>query len=153
MIIKNFFSLTTGAGLIFFACVISAPVSLAQGLMNANIAGEYVVTSMPMKKTPGCPLIGGIRFFPGGSLTGVFVTDMARSKSIAFTGGYTIRNGMDISFTSDNSEVPLSHINGKITKTVITNPKSPPVAQLIITTSTTQCPAEMYKLTVFVDEE
>ena len=146
-------NILSGFALISAATVSVYSVAKAEVLINANIAGEYVVTSMPLKKSPGCPLVGGIQFFPGGTLIGTFVTDMARSKSMAFKGRYSLKNGKDITFSSDTSEVPLSNINGVIEKTVITNPKRPPVAQLVITTSTSQCPGEKYKLTVYVDEE
>lgn len=124
-------------------------------LINANIASEYVVTSMPMTKSPACPLIGYIQFFPGGNLIGMFVTDMARSKAKKFTATYTLTNGKDIVFSNvDQPDVPLANINGTISRSVITNPKHPPIEYLVLKTSATgPCPNETYKLTLALEEE
>jgi hypothetical protein len=135
-------------------------------LINANIASEYVVTSMPMTK-PGCPLLGYLRFFPGGSLQGIFVTDMARSKSIPFNGTYVLTDGKKITFTSEDPTVPIKNINGSIARSVtlpaiqsyrINNQARKlttgiPIEYLILTTATTECANEQYKLTLTMDDE
>ena len=131
-------------------------------LINANIASEYVVTSMPIDKSPGCPMVGSIRFFAGGTLTGNFVTDMARSKSIPFTGSYTLTGGANITFSSDVAQVPLRNMNGTIvrsagvtfTKNVQANRRNPPpIDYLVITAHTAQCVNGVYKLTLTLPEE
>jgi hypothetical protein len=124
-------------------------------LMNANIASEYVVTSMPMTKSPACPLIGYMQFFPGGTITGMFITDMARSKAKKFTANYAITGGKDISFSNvDQPDVPVQNINGTLTRSLVTDPKRPPIEYLILRTGTGgPCPNETYKLTLTGDEE
>ena len=122
-------------------------------LINANLASEYIVTGMPMTKSPNCPLIGSINFEPGGTLQGTFITDMARSKYVPFSGSYTLTNGKDIKFKSDSGLVPLSNLDGTIARAVITNKKRPPVERFIITTASVKCPNELYKLTLTELEE
>ena len=151
-------------------CFASLPIIEAQNnasiLINATIASEYVVTSMPMTK-PGCPLLGYLRFFPGGSLQGIFVTDMARSKSIPFNGTYILTDGKKITFTSENPAVPMGNINGSIARSIpvpatqsysINNQPRKlttgiPIEYLILTTATTECPNEQYKLTLTMNDE
>ena len=136
------------------ACLGMASPSLAfLPLTDANISNEYIVTSMPLTKSPGCPLVGSIFFLPGGILKGNFITDMARSKFKSFKGNYSLTNGKDITFTAD-SGVPLANLNGTIARSIPpADKRNPPVEYLIITTATAACSNEKYKLTLTADEE
>lgn len=145
-------SVNHGLSLILSAGMLASSSLFAATLINANIASEYIVTSMPMTKSPGCPLVGSILFRPGGTLTGTFVTDMARSKAIPFVGSYTLTGGKDITFTSTTQNVPLSNLNGTIARSVIVDKRRPPIESLIITTATEACSGETYKLTLTTDD-
>ncbi|MCX6104285.1 MAG: hypothetical protein NTY08_00415 [Proteobacteria bacterium] len=131
---------------------VNSPSPTWIGLMNANIASEYVVTAMPMTKS-GCPLIGYVRFFPGGTLKGVLITDMARSKAKFVSGKYSIANGKDIKFISDDPQVLLANMNGTIAFSSLTDPKNPPIDRLVLKTATPGCNAQTYKFSLTMDDE
>jgi hypothetical protein len=106
-------------------------------------------------------MVGSIKFFPGGTLTGNFVTDMARSKSIPFSGNYSLTGGANITFSSDLGQVPLQNMNGTIarssgvtfTKDVQANRRNPPpIDYLVITANSALCANGVYKLTLTVSE-
>ena len=135
-------------------------------LINANVASEYMVTSMQLNKAPACPIMGYLWIFPGGTLIGRYITDMARSKSIQFNGAYTLTNGTDIKFTSEDPTVPIANMNGTIARAVsgamakptsvkaIKESKFRPVAEsFVITTNSAACPGGTYKLTTFEEDE
>lgn len=129
----------------------SSPAARADSLpplQVSNVAGEYIITQMPMDKSPGCPLVGAFQLLPNGTVKGMFVTDMARSKAIAFSGTFAVSNGKDITFTSTTSAVPLANINGTIARAVVVDKMSPPVERFVITTTTAACPGQQYKLTL-----
>ena len=97
--------------------------------------------------------IGSLQLFPGGTLTGTFVTDMARSKARLFTGSFAVSNSKDVSFHSDAADVPLANLNGTITRSVVTDKRRPPVEYLLITTATAACMNQVYKLALTTSEE
>jgi hypothetical protein len=154
---KRFNLTLVGASFLTWALLVGHGFAATITLRNSNIASNYVVTSMPMEKAPACPMVGSIKFFPGGTLTGNFVTDMARSKSIPFSGSYTLTGGANITFSSDSPQIPLKNLNGIIarsgkvtfTKNAQENRKNPPpVEHLVITANTEQCSGGVYKLTL-----
>ena len=131
---------------------VNSPSPTWIGLMNANIASEYVVTGMPMTNS-GCPLLGYVRFFPGGTLRGILVTDMARSKAKFVSGKYSIANGKDIKFISDDAQIPLANMNGIIAFSSVTDPKNPPIDRLVLKTATPACNAQTYKFSLTMDDD
>ncbi len=121
-------------------------------LMNATVASDYVVTTVPVGKF-SCPYLGFLRFLPGGGLTGVLVTDMAKSKAQRFTGKYSISDGKLVKFTSDDPNVPLEYMSGTLAFSVTTDPRRPPVDDLTLTTDRPECPQQIYKFALFEQED
>jgi hypothetical protein len=120
--------------------------------MNANVASDYVVSSMPMA-TPGCPLVGFLRLLPGGDLKGILITDMARSQAKVFSGKYQISSGGDISFTSNDTQIPLANINGALSFTTVINAANPPIDRLTLKTATKECENGTYKFSLYMEDE
>ena len=116
-------------------------------LTDANIANAYVVTSMPMNKSPSCPLVGGIVFLPGGVLRGTFITDTAKSLFKNFMGTYVLSASGNITFTANNG-VPLGNLNGVIARAAPgPDVRHPPVEHLVLKTAAgSVCSNEVYKL-------
>ena len=121
-------------------------------VMNANVASDYVVSSMPMA-TPGCPLVGFLRLLPGGDLKGILITDMARSQAKVFSGKYQISSGGDISFTSNDAQVPLANINGALSFTSVIDATNPPVNRLTLKTATKDCANSTYNFSLYMEDE
>jgi hypothetical protein len=133
--------------------VASSIVNAALPLTDANISNPYIVTSMPMRMSPQCPLIGGIVFLPGGVLRGTFITDTARSLFKNFRGTYALTAGGNIKFTANNS-VPLSNLNGVIARAAPgPDVRHPPVEYLVLTTAAgSVCSNQVYKLALTEEE-
>ncbi len=122
-------------------------------LTDANISNAYAVTSMPMNKSPSCPLVGGIVFLPGGVLRGTFITDTAKSLFKNFMGTYVLSAGGKITFTANNG-VPLGNLNGVIARAAPgPDVRHPPVEYLVLKTDAgSVCSNQVYKLALTEEE-
>ncbi|MCX6107891.1 MAG: hypothetical protein NTY08_18845 [Proteobacteria bacterium] len=146
--------LTSGLILLFSDHLIASAGNIGEfrRVMNANVASDYVASSMPMA-TPGCPLVGFLRLLPGGDLKGILITDMARSQARVFSGKYQISNGGAISFTSNDAQVPLANISGALSFTTVIDSANPPIDRLTLKTATKECADGTYKFSLYVDDE
>ena len=86
-------------------------------------------------------------------MKGILITDMARSQAKVFSGKYQISSGGDISFTSNDAQVPLANINGALSFTSVIDATNPPVNRLTLKTATKDCANSTYNFSLYMEDE